>query len=61
MAYAKQNAITNGNNAVAIDLMENFEDARRYIDTGIISGDIPADTIDTPEIVKGELSMVAGN
>ena len=61
MAYAKQNAITNGNNAVAIDLMENFEDARRYIDTGIISGDIPADTIDTPEITKGELSTVAGN
>ena len=61
MAYAKQNAITNGQDAIAENLMENFEDARRYIDLGIVSADIPDDSVDTPEIVKGEISLVAGN
>ena len=61
MAYVKQHAITTGQDAIAANLMENFEDARRYIDTGIASTDIPDDSVDTPEIVKGEINLVAGN
>jgi len=56
MAYVKQHAITTGQPAQAAQVNENFEDARRYINKEIIQGDLANDSVDYPEIVRGELN-----
>lgn len=56
MAYVKQFTITTGQPAEPTELMENFEDARRYINQGSIAADLSNDSVDFTEIVKGELT-----
>lgn len=60
MPYVKANALTAGNNAEADKLAENFEDARRYINRDIVKADLAADSVDFPEIVRGEYSDITG-
>lgn len=60
MPYVKPNALTPGTNAVAADLDENYEDARRYINRDIVKADLAEDSVDFPEIVRGEYSQVTG-
>ena len=60
MAYVKANALTVGNNAEAEKLAENYEDARRYINRDIAAADLAADSVDFPEIVRGEYSDITG-
>lgn len=60
MPYVKSNALTPGTNAVADDLDENYEDARRYINRDIVKADLAEDSVDFPEIVRGEYSQVTG-
>ena len=56
MAYSKQHAITNGQPAVPEEVVENFEDVRRYINTGIIQADLANTSVAAPEIVRGEMN-----
>lgn len=60
MPYTKANALTAGTNAEAEKLDENYEDARRYINRDIVKADLAADSVDFPEIVRGEYSDVTG-
>ena len=56
MAYVKQHTITNGQPAQAVQVTENFEDVKRYIDRGIIQADLSNASVDAPEIVRGEIN-----
>jgi len=60
MAYTKANALTAGTNAEAEKLAENYEDARRYINRDIVAADLAVDSVDFPEIVRGEYSDITG-
>jgi len=56
MPYVKQHAIATGQPAQAGEVNENFEDARRYINKDIVQADLANDSVDYPEIVRGELN-----
>ena len=56
MPYVKQHNITTGQPAQAGEVNENFEDARRYINKDIVQADLANDSVDYPEIVRGELN-----
>lgn len=60
MAYTKAHALTAGTNAEAEKLAENYEDARRYINRDIVAADLAVDSVDFPEIVRGEYSDITG-
>lgn len=56
MPYIKQYTITTGTPAEPTELMENFEDDRRFINQESTAVDIGSDSINFTEIVKGELT-----
>ena len=60
MACTKAHALTAGTNAEAEKLAENYEDARRYINRDIVAADLAVDSVDFPEIVRGEYSDITG-
>ena len=60
MPYVKQHAITTGQPAQASEVNENFEDARRYINKDIVQADLANESIDYPEIVRGERNAGTG-
>ena len=60
MPYVKPNAISTGQPADWDQIAENNSDGRRYINQQIIAADLAEESVDFPEIVKGELSVVGG-
>ena len=60
MPYIKQYPIMTNTPAVPAEVTENFEDARRYVNQEVVAADINDDSIDWPEIVKGELTTFTG-
>jgi len=60
MPYTKQFAISTGQPAIAADLIENFEDMRRYINQQVVEADLSSATVGAPEIVRGELTTFSG-
>jgi hypothetical protein len=60
MPYTKAHALTAGTNAEADKLDENYEDARRYINRDVVKADLGDDSVDFPEIVRGEYSNITG-
>jgi len=60
MAYTKTHTITNGNNAEASQINDNFREARDYINSDIAHTDVADQSVDFPEIVRGEYSNVTG-
>ncbi len=55
MAYAVSNVFADGAVAVAADVIQNTDEARTYVNEGIVVGDIDAGAIDTEHLQRPEL------